>query len=348
MSTSYRESQFAQQPSSRRVILHTGYPKAGSTSLQTEIFPHLSNIWYSGKRYERSQRKPSGLRIQQEIPLPCPPKFYDLTAEEAAERLVNEVNIADEPIVLLSEEKFFRQSGVMGPDAVSIERTLEHLQRTANALEKMDVELNLMVSLRKQSDMAASMAAQVFREEYGSKRHKNVEKFWQNFYHILTSRQENAISKFFDYSYILSKMVASFGRKRIFAIPAEALWSAEKPNDIDQFARFMGFCPDELFVLLTRSLSRNSKSRYLDEGVWYTPAPVMGYKFSHAGQIYAYTLRQLFGINPDIKVIKKTFEPFFVSHNETEKIKERFLTTNLFLQEQLPFDLRQYGYFPNT
>jgi hypothetical protein len=132
-----------------RLVFHLGFPKTGTTFLQTQVFPNLSGIRYLGRTYHRTPKSFLGLQNSNGL---------NLDRDNPAEHLVKEM--------VCAEDEAFRDADLhaawkrlVDPGRVNVvcHENLLRPQKQERVISRLaalkeDFEIRLMVNIREQFD----------------------------------------------------------------------------------------------------------------------------------------------------------------------------------------------------
>jgi hypothetical protein len=147
----------------KKAVVHIGYPKTATTSLQKTVFPHLQDqgIDYLGLHFEARGRRLTNN--------PAKDLLDDLEARSAEELHLHGARLsayAVEPArsdtCLLSHEGFLFHCirGEVDGGEMRVEKLRELLERLAVVLD--DIELTLLLVVRRQDELLHSLYAQAY------------------------------------------------------------------------------------------------------------------------------------------------------------------------------------------
>lgn len=220
------------------MILHIGFPKTGTTSLQQNVFPHIPGYLesingQSGKKYAARQ-----LRILMGRPNP------QCAHKEHMQRWCKQVYAAAEqrnlPRVILSAEgisslrvKDARYLGAIRWDPDTVVESLAQLQELWSDYGTLKV----LMTIRNQPEFLASHYSQHSNRYFRA----STEHFEGFISELLKEAPENI-----DWRYWLSRMTQIVGEKSVLALPVEGMGQEKYWRDLGEFC---GYSLDSEIVL---------------------------------------------------------------------------------------------------
>lgn len=137
-----------------RLILHVGYPKTGSTTLQEGLFSKHPEIAYLGKPFD-----PRFLRLERVI-LTASDAEFERSLPTMAKVTESRVRSLGRSLVLLSHEGFLRSTRNGGHDVL---RTANRVRRVFAGPELGDALVGVIIVIRRQPDLFLSHFVQFVR-----------------------------------------------------------------------------------------------------------------------------------------------------------------------------------------
>lgn len=240
----------------KRLILHLGYPKAGSTTLQKSILPHLHNISYLGKFF------------------PNPTKnLYKYPPSRLAELLRKEIEATHKSIIVISSEHLFSHDGLTGSMS-SIKylqkkgtrydpfKTAMYLKEIFSYLEDI-IDIDLLFFIRRQGDIIPSLYAQSARKHIYA---KHFSEGFDNFVDYIFSFtvQNYSLADYFNYYFVITNIEQILRPNHTEIIPMESLYSEKEDYNILRFSYMLDEPSYRICSLLADVSSYNVKSKKVD------------------------------------------------------------------------------------
>ena len=152
------------------IIIHVGYPKTGTTTLQKHFFPFIDEIDYLGKFDDEGSMFSFNKNMINEL------IFNDQLL--GVDKFLS--TLPEFKKSLLSEESFLsntlRVSRINGADVVADPHTL--IKNLRNTFEKSRCDVKVIITIRRQDEMLLSLYAQSYTHYYsGQKRFNTFDKF---------------------------------------------------------------------------------------------------------------------------------------------------------------------------
>jgi len=142
--------------SDRRFVLHLGYPKTGTTTLQRGLFSQHPEIAYLGRPFDDAL-----LDLEHTI-LTADEATFEARRAELVQRLVDRIEATKEPAIVFSHEGFLRATRHGGHD---LARTLPRIASIFGEATEGRTALTVLVCLRNPIDYLVSHFVQFMRGE---------------------------------------------------------------------------------------------------------------------------------------------------------------------------------------
>ncbi len=259
-----------------KLCVHIGYPKAGSTWLQRSIFPNLRGINHLGLTfYDIIDRDGTGLAHYGYPTLVNNPSF-PLRAKSYAQEdflsylkrnIRNDVytnTISDEALLLIQPDELIKRLQVIS--------------------ERLDVDLKVIIVIRKQSNIVVSEYGQGFRvNKWPGKRLDSLLE-WDSF----TDQSQSMSLGNYDYYSIIKQFVSGLGETNVLIMPFEKMFCFEALSEIIDF---MGVKASNDYInLLHKSPGINAMPSVVKENI--------------------------LKLNPNLDNLKQEIDDYFMASNE--------------------------------
>ncbi len=156
---------------SDRIILHLGYPKTGTTFLQENVYPTLTNLQYLGKFYPKKEIDDENtINIERIRNYICNSKFNDLNIEK---KIVSEFkNITNKNTTYLLSAEFFFDIEVNEIRNNQVEIVMLHTvcNRAFEFFHKYFESVEIMITIRNPDTLLHRM----YLDRYSYYRHINI------------------------------------------------------------------------------------------------------------------------------------------------------------------------------
>ncbi|WP_341327018.1 sulfotransferase domain-containing protein [Methylotuvimicrobium sp. KM2] len=200
--------------SKKTIFIHVGYPKTGTTTLQNHFFPKIEDIQYLGKFYDKENK----FVFQDELIAKI---IFNNEVGSQVSSVLDDRTIKNKAI--LSEEAFLfdclRISRVNGKDYLPSCNNIAMALRRAFDENRYDVKI--LISIRKQDDMIASLYAQSYTHYYC--KYNKTDTFLKFIDLFLQGNGNHAFKKALDYNDVVSQYKKIFGDRNIHVIVFEQL-----------------------------------------------------------------------------------------------------------------------------
>ena len=331
----------------KQLIIHLGYPKSGSTTLQKTILPHLQNTLYLGKFFF------------------TPGKYlYKCSPSRLASQLRNKIEATSKSIIFISNEHLFSHDGLTGSM-----RSKKSLQKkgprydpfkTAYFIkEVLDflydiVDVKVLLFIRRQGDIIPSLYAQSARKHIHT---KHISEGFDNFvnYIFSFSVQNYTLADYFNYNFIITHLENIFNPYNIEIIPMESLYSGKEDSHILRFSYLVNEYPSRIGNILAGINSYNVKSNKQDNfTIYHVTQPSVNQVPIHS-RILIRSMRGLKYISSLNNNKNTLLEKKILSHYQLNKIKisnqikekltNYYFNSNKILNNNYQLNLQELNYF---
>jgi len=302
---------------SKQIILHIGYPKTGTTTLQKKFFPFLENTFYLGKHYNSLDLFNKGIEnIRNDIVFKTKSDFI-ANKEKYLKKLVAYNNKR----IILSDEIFARKH-------YSI--ILERLKKLFSEAFP-DSKISVLVVIRKQEEIILSQFVEKF--SFG----KNIKNYIE---HGLNSPYEGPFYSIYDYYEVISFMKTLFGENNVNVL----LFEEFRDNPELFYAQISKiFSCDISFTQKCLKAHENKKVNINGE---YSKRSSLEEKI----KIFKYNYLPHFKTPDFLKwMVKKikfdSTHRFSLTKDQIRIIRDYYSTSNRMLEDEIGVDLSRYDYY---
>lgn len=299
----------------KKIFLHVGYPKTGTTSLQKHYFPFAEGVDYLGKRYSGEK-----FLVQQSLinEMVFGKSRYNCSSQKLYEFL-NEKMLNN--TALISEERIigsFITPRRMGPFRYSTTDPAYIINKIKEIFHEDFFDLFIIITLRKQDDLIPSKYAQSFLTAYS--KCSTVDTF-SKFVDDIVKNSNSSFQSGFDFYRIISEFIKVFGRKHVIVLPYE-LFKHNSSNFILKLSDYLE-CDFELH-----------KDNMSYENVRINPDGSRDYRKSNVSLL------------KKIKT-KMTKSPgtIALTYEQKESLMTLYHEYNRRLDEELELNLKKFGYY---
>ena len=334
----------------KKVFVHIGYEKTGTTTLQKHYLPHIEGVFYLGRHYAPE----GGIKFSgyEEVLGAGDRLFDDEFVEGVREKFSESLfweNSSSE-IFLLSNELFTGR--FVHPASMNdLHRSVTSPNKVIELLQKLFSEeffdLYFIITIRRQYDILASRYAQsyqYFRKEFRECLFfRSFEEFKEDFF----SDPENLFRLSYNFLRTADSFAEVLGKDRILVLPFELL----KENHalfLKSFCDFLGVNGEKLYdkkvpkenVRLAKDGTRRfDKISVFEELLEVKNKIIPNVHFGFGESEFSQILRKIhvpFQSNPG---------PIKFSDEEKERIKEIYFLSNKTLSQKYSLKLKEYEYF---
>lgn len=348
--------------STKQCILHIGYPKAGSTTLQSQLFPNLTSCTFLGKHCAGTGSGPGVTVLRRFRQLPGPPQLYRENLNEVVKRLTESISETNTQHVIISKEDLLFQKGV----TVNGQRpcTLADAKKTASVLRRIFahmgqiVEPKIVIVVRRQGDILPSTyAMNAFAYINAGYYNEGFENF------VSYVKNNEVVRSYFNYDNIIRKYIGCFGSNAVGVFPMEGLFDEDTSAVRRKMCNFTGIPFKEAEAVFSPSHHTNRAGTIEGRGKSYNPLQVGEPHLISSLIIKAWSFVKPFigfaidkhsvgvqarrWVNKNLIRNKVTDEVagFTVSDDRRDELTTLFEEGNRRLSEKSEIDFAQYGYY---
>lgn len=325
----------------KKLIIHVGYPKTGTTTFQQNVFPNLDDlvylndyisdtflqrIFYSRENSFRLNLNFVHSEIREIIAMCGSDKVYLISNES-----------------FTSYGMFFRNNPE--PNLYTVDpNTIANKLCIAFSECGFFENINILISLRNQLDLIKSMYAQTYSRFF--KKYKQTNNFSRFVDYSLTNC-ENMILDTLQYDLVVHKYQKLFGESNVHVLLFE-----EFQNNTETFcnriSEIITVESNSIYELILLKDKKNQKAlgndRYLADTVSLADKIMLARKLVLKKQKFGITKSKLFALLSNIKIGEKEVRNVSYSRHQENRLKEVFCTGNALLEKRLRLPLRENGY----
>jgi len=200
----------------KKIYIHVGYPKTGTTTLQAHFFPHIEEVQYLGKYVNSDKNFDFNVNIINDIIFKNKNDIDYIILEKEFNNLFTKDKI------LLSEEDFLFEC-LRPPMLKGVNnqpKPMEVAEKIKNIFDKIHYDVIIIMTIRKQDEMLTSLYAQAYTFNYSKYTKYNS---FQKFLNIFLDKQEDDFVFALDYLRIVSEYQSIFGKNNIKILAYEEL-----------------------------------------------------------------------------------------------------------------------------
>lgn len=317
----------------KKIVLHIGYPKTATTTLQQYVFPRHSEIFYLGKPFVDTVVMDGINSI-----FFASDRVFEANCHGIGEKI--SAMVPEDKVGVLSFEGFTAFERYETTDGL---RTI--IKRVQKLFESFD-EVTILVSIRKQRDIVPSY--------FNEKQYKNLffsSNFEKFFAKCIKQPSKNFLASFF-YHRVLNEYANIFGRDAIKIIPFEELLRDRKVYS-EKLAASLGVSGTETFELIA---DNHSNKKEKNPNGYKTKKHFNLYEMMMKIRVKYLSLppdfhffdywwgRMLINLFSKVDFIVATQRAIVLTDANKETIDTLYMEDNAKLAETYGVDLRQYDY----
>ena len=192
----------------KKLVIHIGYPKTGTTALQKHIFTSLSFTGYLGL-YDRYRKK---YALNEDFVNDVFSLSHSAFLFKYKKTFLGEKELGDFSSYILSEENFITNAMLPSYDRCNYNRITQDLNTTLLNLQCLfkGFDIKILLTIRNQVDLIPSFYAQHFYKRFKGNIRLNK---YSKFVKYVCSNDE--LGCLFDYSHIVSLSEKIFGKNNV-------------------------------------------------------------------------------------------------------------------------------------
>jgi len=304
-----------------KVLVHIGYPKTGTTSLQKHIFNSFDGVCYLGL-YDRY----GDLYKFEESAIRC---IYTESSLSFDNEIGNFLDL-DDGKYIFSEENLLTECMIPSRGRKGFERRTQDIKTILSNIKAFfscaDVEI--LITIRKQREMIPSFYAQHYHKRFKS----TVGMESANSY-ISTVLSGGAAAVYYDYNSVYDSAVDCFGAGKVKVMPMEMI-SSDSKRFIQEVGGVLGTCSS--LELIPAENVRKEKGVYRVDDIYNLEAVLKKLLNRNVSSVILRNLRLPRSLFPT---------EFCVTESLLSQIDCRFSTSNRELSNKIGVGLDKYGYF---
>jgi len=325
----------------KNIVIHVGYPKSGTTTLQKHFFPNVENYKFIGRFKSEEFMDRYKLISSDSFNRLVFEDYIRFDSKKIRDSILNNDNnsfiISEENFIAISfREKLIKGEMVMPDFALSAKKL-----RDIFDADKFNVKI--FFTIRRQEDLIPSLYAQSYAGYYAkSSKYDSFSKYFSFF----ESNNRNELNKLLDYNFVVNEYMKIFGRENVKVYLSEEFFVNPKvfyTRLIDDFGFEIDF--NQLDLKAKENVRFEDGYRKTDN---ITLAKWLSYfKARYFPQLKINTPR-LFRKYLDRVVVKdndSVSKTVVLDSKQKEKIREKYLESNTKISTSLKLPLNEYGYF---
>jgi len=335
-----------------RLILHVGYPKTGTTTLQSQIYPQLESCWFLGKRDESEQPERMFVHpvLAQARDLVNNANDLQVSVSQSAvldglAQLVEQAPHPLPPVAVLSLEGF--TDPIVGTHLAQhkdLYMKARHLSQMFTGPRSPFESCDIFITIRRQEQMVPSYFAQSSHRGVSCGLHNGS---WQHFLDMVVDGDPIGLGMYFEFDRVCSLYREFFGG-RVHIAPIEGLFTAEPTAVQEACAQFFGVPLATLRPLLVDNTPKNARAQRVDRSMqyssgWHTSGSVNLVRRIDNKLRGAAVLRNLAG---SLEGFRQGIysSRFSVTDAEESRLRARFAESNARLERAYGLELASLGY----
>lgn len=249
----------------KRLVIHVGCPKTGTTSLQKSVFPRLSAIDYLGKHIDGPDRytDPS-IRALEDAVNAKDDYHFDAFRRARSPAIVRALTPGTRKTAVLSCESFTHDYYKPAPWPKDLYLKAKHLRDTfADVFGGAELDPHILITIRRQDRAIPSQFAEI-PYKYPHLYKPDPTSFWD----FCSGNPEVGFAAYYAYGYLHDIYARLFGAERVWMVPMEALFSPDGNRHDQRLADLLQADAAELGHLLASDRA-HARSTHADGTVTY-------------------------------------------------------------------------------
>ena len=247
--------------SNKTLLLHVGLPKTGTTTLQVGLFEECNHLEFMGKF---TRKKHEGALFGAS----CVNEFRKLlnygnefcvteSAPLLARQIVETVENSDKDKVLVSLEGItnpFVDTDYAYPKDVFLKA--RHLKEVITHVENRDIDIKILITIRRQSDILPSLFAQVYLQGFSSALYENS---YDSFLDFMLDDDVGGFGAMFKYDALIGNYQSLFGKENVYIAQMEKLFVGEYTEAVRNVSDFLSIPEEECLSNIGRKRANARK-----------------------------------------------------------------------------------------
>ena len=240
--------------SDRTLLLHLGYPKSGTTTLQAGLYRTAPGIFFMGKTHDEKMADPIIDRFRTMV-------NYGTLSHIRAQKTAITDKIAEiwqangSDIALMSLEGLtnpFVDTHYTQPKDI-----FTKAEAIAEILEGLGVTTRCLVTLRAQTELMPSLFSQIFLQGFSSGLFKPN---YDAFLDFMLGDEIIGFGPDFCFDAYLDHLAALFGADQVFAVSMKGVLADTPGRDTGVMARFMGLPEKDVITMIQEGGRQNVRN----------------------------------------------------------------------------------------
>ena len=331
----------------QKFVLHLGYPKTGTTSLQHNLLEHHANIDLIGNPFGSFDS--AYVELEKDL-LITDSLFFNEKIDNIANVLFQRVKESKEKIPLISREQLLHSNKYPEYGGQDIGKTLERLATVLEHPLFSDYQPLIVITIRRQPEIITSYYAHMSELLRG--RQFNYDETFEDFLagQMQESRRGFLLSLNFDV--VADHCCQLFGKDNVFILPAEGIFEM-RDREISILANMLNDSSDNIKQVLSgknetpRNVKRNQQGVYRvkrKSGVLSVAESIYRGLNRMTGQRFGKYLLNAENRKKLRWKLAKRYE-FSLTENQRKNIKEMYDNSNKKLDQIYQLGLNDYSYY---
>lgn len=230
----------------KALLLHLGYPKTGTTTLQATLFTEAPNLNFFAKR--PNEYIPESVQKFRTLVNYGTTFHVRTSGANILDDMLSSMATRPEERVLLSLEGFtnpFVDTHYTLPK--DIFRKLNDIHSILTPLIEVGVRIKVLVTVRKQSELLPSLFSQIYLQGFSSGLFGSS---YRSFIDFMLNDENVGFGPDFCYAEFLDHCAEAFGSENVYASSMKGIFSQTSCRDITTLAEFMDLTEEQCIAMI--------------------------------------------------------------------------------------------------
>ena len=324
----------------KKLFIHIGYPKTGTTTLQNYLFQRHPQIKYLTPLIHQTQLG-KDIFFARENAIKRKRKEHKQSLQEILNSIKDREALVYSNESLMSISMFFRFSPtpfVWTAEPNSIARKLYNVFKDGKLFESVKI----IITIRRQDELLKSMYAQVYNRYF--KKFKETRSFVK-FLDYALIHKDDFIMDALCYNEIISEYEKLFGEENVEVLLFEDLKSSQY-SFIQKLTSFLDIDCDEAISLLENKHVNNKSGHYSykTDDIKFISYVSRIKRAILGDSVTGFSNSGFYKVLEEIKIKGKSLDDIKINEEQYKQLKDIFSEGNDMLSKKRSLNLRKFGY----